>query len=214
MAIEISKAHLEAVVNYLTWKQKAQLQFWRFMQGVQPTSLNDRFWSLMDHFRKLCQYRLDRHRGEPIADAAWEFFRLALVTEPPLEGNEYLMEEAIQWFKGYKVLVKKLGKALSNLYDFHGDSFSDLIDSMPLGGQQLCEQALKTAPNCRDGFLSENEVDEAIKALPEPWRKLVGNDFYIANTLEEKAQEGLVSWMRDNVMTQELCEQIESCSLE
>jgi hypothetical protein len=214
MAIEISKGHLEAVVNYLTWRHKAQLYFWRFLRGVQPMPLNDRFWTLLEHFRELIKVNLQRRRGEPIADAAREFFRLALVTKPPLGGDEYMMEEALQWFQGYKGLKHRLGKALADLYDFHGDSFGDLIDSMPLGGQALCERALKTAPRCRDGFLTEKEVREAIKALAPPWNTLVGDEIYVASTLEEKAQEFLVSWIQHTVMTGEHGEQIESCTLD
>jgi hypothetical protein len=214
MAIVISKNHLESVVNHLTWQHKAQLHFWRFMHGVQPMPLNDRFWKLLDHFRKLIKSNLDRKRGEPIVSAACEFFRLALVTELPLEEDEYLMEEALQWLRGYNALKKKLDKALADLYEFHGDSFGDMIDSMPLGGRELCERAMKTAPRCRDGFLSEEEVSEMIKALPEPWGKLVSNEIYITSTLEEKAQEYLVSWIRSNLMTHEHGERIESCKLD
>jgi hypothetical protein len=214
MAVEISKGHLEAVVNYLTWRNKAKLHFWRFMYGVQSMPLNNRFWKLLDHFRELVKYNIDRQRGEPIADAAREFFRLALVTTPPLEGDEYLMEEALQWFQGYRALKQQLGKAIAYLYEFHGDSFGDLIDSMPLGGQALCERALKTSSRCRDGFLSEEEVTEGIKALPQPWSKLVGDEIYVASTLEEKGQEYLISWMQHNVMTHEHGEQIESCKLD
>jgi hypothetical protein len=213
MAVEISKAHLEAVVNYLSWRHKAQLHFLQFMHGLQPMPLNDRFWKLLDHFRELVRCNLDRKRSEPIAHAAREFFRLALVIKPPLEGDEYLMEEALQWFQGYKALKHQLDKALSDLYEFHGDSFGDLIDSMPLGGRELCERALRTNPRDGDGFLNEGEVSDAIKALPQPWRRLVPDEIYVGSTLEESAQKSLVSWMQHNVMTHEHGEQIESRTL-
>src|SRR5262249_47509088 len=115
MAIDISKGHLEAVVNYLTWRNKAKLHFQPFMKGVEPMPLNDRFWELLDHFRELVKYNLDRNRGDPIADAAREFFRLALVTTPPLGRDDYLMEEVLQWLQGYRVLNHKLDKALADL---------------------------------------------------------------------------------------------------
>jgi len=214
MAIEISKGHLEAAVNYLTWQHKAELHFLRFMHDVQPIPLNDRFWQLLDQFRTLVRCNLDRKEGQPIADAAREFFRLALVAKPPLEADQYLMEEALQWFQGYKALTHQLDNALADLYDFQGDSFGDLIDSMPLGGRALCERALKTSSPCREGFLSEEEVSEAIKALPEPWKKLVSDEIYVASTLQEKAQEYLISWMQHNVMTHEQGEQIQSCKLD
>jgi hypothetical protein len=79
MAIEISKGHLEAVVNFLTWRNKAQLHFLGYMRHVQPMPLNSRFWKLLDHFRGLVKSNLDRKLGEPIPDASCEFFRLALV---------------------------------------------------------------------------------------------------------------------------------------
>ena len=78
----------------------------------------------------------------------------------------------------------------------------------------MCERAMKTAPRCRDGFLSEEEVSESIKALPEPWRKLVGDEIYIAATLEDKAQEYLISWIRHHLLTHEHGKQIESCKLD
>jgi diadenosine tetraphosphate (Ap4A) HIT family hydrolase len=214
MTIEITKPHLEAVVNYLTWRHKAELHFFRFMHGVKPMPLNDRFWKLLDHFRELVNCNLERKAGEPIDSAAREFFRLALVTEPPLAAGEYLMEEALQWLQSYETLTRQLDKALANLYEFHGDSFGDLIDSMPLGGRALCERALKTSSRCREGFLNEQEVIEAIKTLPEPWRKLVGKEGYVAFSLQEKAQEYLISWMRHNAMTHEHGEQIDSCKLD
>jgi len=214
MAIEISKGHLEAVVNYLTWRNKAQLHFFRFMHGVKPMPLNDRFWKLLDHFRELVKCNLDRQRGQPIADAARELFRLALVTMSPLATDQYLMEEALQWFQGYKALRHQLDVALADLYEFHGDSFGDLIDSMPLGGRALCERALKTSSRCREGFLSEEEVSEAIRALPEPWRKVVSDEVYVASNLQEQAQEYLISWMQHHMMTPEHSEQIESCKLD
>ncbi len=144
MAIEISMDHLEAVVNYMTWQHKVQLHFLRFMHRVQPMPLNDRFWKLLDHFREQVKRNLDRRVGQPIANAGREFFRLALVTKPPLEADQYLMDEALEWFQGYKALTHQLDKALADLYDFHGDSFGNLTDSMPLGGRALCERALRT----------------------------------------------------------------------
>jgi hypothetical protein len=214
MTIEISEKHLEAVVNHLTWQQRAKLHFWQFMDGVEPMPLTDRFWQILEHFRELVRYNLGRKCGEPIAAAAREFFRLALVAVPPFEPNEYLMDEALQWCRGYKALKSALDSALAELYEFHGDSFGDLIDSMPLGGRALCEQALKTAPRYRDGFLDEENVSDAIKTLSEPWRTLVGHALYVASTLEENAQEYLVSWIRSNLLTEEQGAQIESCKID
>jgi hypothetical protein len=214
MAIEISKNHLESVVNHLTWQNKAQLHFRRFMHGVAPMPLNDRFWKLLDQFRELIRHNLDRKHGESIAGAAREFFRLALVTEAPVKGDEYLMDEALQWFQGYRALRSQLDRAIGNLYEFHGDSFGDLIDSMPLGGRDMCERAMKTAPRCRDGFLSDEEVSEAIRALPDPWRKLVGHALFVASTLEENADAYLIAWMRQHVLTCEQREQIESFKID
>jgi len=124
------------------------------------------------------------------------------------------MDEALQWLQGYEALTHRLGEALADLYDFHGDSFGDLIDSMPLGGRALCDRALRTSSRCREGFLSDEEVSEAIRALPEPWRGLVSDEIYVASTLQEKAQEFLIAWMQRNVMTHEHGEQIESCKLD
>jgi hypothetical protein len=214
MALEISKGHLEAVVNSLTWHHKAQLHFWRFMDGVPPMHLNDRFWKLLEHFRKLVKSNINSKKAEPIKSAAAEFFRQALVTIPPLEENEYLMEEALQWLRGYRALTRQLDGALADLFDFHGDSFGDLIDSMPLGGRVFCERALKTHSRSRDGFLSEEELNDAVKTIDQPWRDLIGHEIYVVSRLDEMAENYLISWLRHNVMTHEHGEQIESCKLD
>jgi diadenosine tetraphosphate (Ap4A) HIT family hydrolase len=214
MPIEISKLHLKAVVNYLTWQHKVELHFHRFMRGVMPMPWDDRFWQLLEHLRELIKGNLERGAGEVILHAAREFFRQAYVTEPPLEPHEYLMEEALQWMQAYESLTRKLDLALADLYEFHGDSFGDLIDSLPLGGRELCERALKTSARSRDGFLDEQEVSEAIKALPPPWSHLVAHENYVNSCLREKAHEYLIAWMRRKLMDHEQSEQIESCSLD
>ena len=124
------------------------------------------------------------------------------------------MEEALQWMLGYQTLTHQLDKALARLYDFHGDSFGDLTDSMPLAGRAFCERALKSSAQSREGFLNEEEVSEATKALPEPWRTLVNDELYVASTLQEKAQEFLISWMQHNLMSHEHGKQIESCKMD
>jgi hypothetical protein len=43
---------------------------------------------------------------------------------------------------------------------------------------------------------------------------MVSGELYVASTLEKMAQEYLVAWMRDNVMTAEHREQINSCKLD
>jgi hypothetical protein len=214
MEIEISKGHLDAVVNALTWRNKANLHFLRFMRTIPPMPLNDRFWGLLDQFRELVRQDVEHKRSEPIVGAAREFFRVALVTTAPLKPDEYLMEDALQWFKGYETLRDQLDTALTNLYEYQVDSFGDLIDSIPLGGRALCERALKSSPRCREGFLCEEEIVEAIRALPEPWGKLVGSELYVSSTLQDMAQKYLVSWMQHNVMTHEHSEQIHSCKVD
>jgi diadenosine tetraphosphate (Ap4A) HIT family hydrolase len=110
MSLQISKGHLEAVVNCLTWQNKAELHFRGFMRGIAPMSLNDRFWERLDHFRRLVDSNVARADGQPIEDASREFFRLALVTQPPLEAGEYLMDEALRWLQGYKALTGQLSR--------------------------------------------------------------------------------------------------------
>jgi diadenosine tetraphosphate (Ap4A) HIT family hydrolase len=214
LAMGISKSHVEAVTNFLSWQHKAELHFHRFIDTVQVMPLNERFWQHLDHFREMVKTNLDRGDSEPVAAAAREFFRLALIAKPPLKADQYLLAEALEWFRGYKALRSQLDQALADLYEFHGDSYGDLIDAIPLGGRALCERALGTTPSSHEGFLCESDVSEAISALPAPWSKLVTNELYVASILEEHAQQYLVAWIRENALTHEQSERIRSCGLD
>ncbi|MGH7175042.1 MAG: hypothetical protein ACREGR_01635 [Minisyncoccia bacterium] len=208
----VSEGYLDAVVNHLTWKHKAQLHFWRFMHGVKPMAHDDKFWGLLDKLRACIKDARSKDM-EKVNGGAREFFRLAL--------TEDWMEDAVAFLAGYKKLKGKISKALGDLFDFHGDSFGDLVDSFPLGGRKLVERALATNPASgkpkRDGFLDENEVwagRNEVEPDGEFWQAYVGHEMYVESALQEHAEEYLMSWMRHELMNHEHGEKIESCKID
>jgi len=201
--LNVSKGHLNAVANYLKWQNQARTHYWRFMHALEPLSLTDeRFWSVLEFLRE-CVAEARSTDIEKVNGGAREFFRRAYL--------EDWMDDALKFVKAYKKLKGRLSKALGDLYEFHGDSFGDLCDSLPLGGRALVERALKTGGKPkRAGFLDETEVDEALAALEPAWKKLAGHEVYVEGALEEHAQEYLQSYIRKELLTQEQGEEIES----
>ena len=89
-----------------------------------------------------------------------------------------------------EALKGKIDHAIGHLYEFHGDSFGDLVDSYPLAGRELVERALASHPKSdrprREGYLDEREVGDAVlEKLGLQWYKLSARGAnYVANTLE------------------------------
>ncbi len=151
---------------------RAYCHFW--VNEVQPCS-DEKAWNLLELLRQkieLFVFKYDR-RELGIKHATWELFRLELVGDAG-----YTFENAMSFVKWYEKLTNRIAQSLGYLYEFHGDTFSDLCDSYPLGGRQLVERALTTHPKSdrprREGFLEEREVSSAVlEQLGPQWHKLI-----------------------------------------
>jgi len=152
----LAKAHLLAKSAF----NHAYCRFW--LSEVKPCS-EETGWKLLEAFRKQIEkfrFKLDyRERG--IEHAAWEIFRLELVGQA-----DYRFEDIVGFVRWYHMLKNKIEESIGHLYEFHGDSFGDLVDSYPLAGPELVERALASHPKSdrprREGYLDEREVAEAV----------------------------------------------------
>src|SRR5437773_3492877 len=124
---QLAKAHLLAKSAF----NRAYCRFWQ--AEVKPCS-EDTGWKLLEVFRgEVEEYRFKlKRREEGIKQAAWEIFRQELVGEV-----DYCFEDVVGFVKWYGTLKSKIGRAIGHLYEFHGDSFGDLVDSYPLAGREL-----------------------------------------------------------------------------
>jgi hypothetical protein len=177
---DLAKAHLHAERAF----SDAYQQYWQAV--VEPCSDN-MGWKLLEVFRREVdrfRIKLD-HSERGIEQAAWELFRLELVGK-----SAYRFEDVIGFVKWYHELKGRIEIAIGHLYEFHGDSFADLVDSYPLAGQHLVERALATHPASdrprREGYLDEHEVRHAVlEKLGPPWHKVICNGpNYVLSTLE------------------------------
>lgn len=119
-----------------------------------------------------------------VAQAARELFRQVCTGEA-----SWTWEEAAGFVKSYEQLKGRVGAAIAHLFEFHGDGFGDLHDSLPLAGDAVVQRCLATHPRSarprREGFLDEAELTEAVKALGPQWGKLILNgENYVASSLE------------------------------
>ena len=60
--------------------------------------------------------------------------------------GDYSFVDAMGFVKFYEVLKRKIARSIAHLYDYHGDSFGDLMDSFPLVGRKLVGRALASHP--------------------------------------------------------------------
>jgi hypothetical protein len=173
---KLAKAYLLAKSGF----NRAYCRFWQ--AEVEPCS-EETGWKLLEVFRG--QVDKLKHREGGIKQAAWEIFRLELVG-----AADYAFEDVLGFVKWYGTLTSKIGRAIGHLYEFHGDSFGDLIDSYPLAGRELVQRALASHPksDCprREGYLDEREVGNAVvEKLGLAWHKLIcEGENYIVSALE------------------------------
>jgi hypothetical protein len=201
---QLAKAYLLAKSAF----NRAYCRFWH--SEVQPCS-DEIGWMVMDVFRREVeefQFKLEREE-QGINHAAWEVFRLELVGQA-----DYRFEDAVAFVKWYGVLKNKIGRAIGHLYEFHGDSFADLVDAYPLAGRELVERALASHPKSerprREGYLDEREVGDAVKEkLGSRWYKLIcQGENYVLQALERACrksylhrvltgQDAQITWTED-----------------
>ncbi len=166
---KLAKAHLLAKSAF----NRAYCRFWREVKPCPDVT----GWKLLEMFRRIVEehhFKLGRNELG-IKQAAWEIFRLELVGQ-----SDYRYEDALGFVKWYEVLKRRIECAIGHLYDYHGDSFSDLVDAYPLAGRELVERALATHPEStrprREGYLDESEVGDAVMdKLGIQWHRLICN---------------------------------------
>ncbi|MCI0461581.1 MAG: hypothetical protein L0Z62_31920, partial [Gemmataceae bacterium] len=135
-----------------------------------------------------------------VEHASRELFRQVCTREA-----SWTWDEAAGFIKSYENLRKQLGAALGHLFDFHGDRFSDLCDSLPLAGEELVRRCLASHPQSdrprREGFLDEFELHEAVEALGPQWSKFIlEGETYIASTLRVACKR---YWLHELLVDQE-----------
>lgn len=158
--------------------------FIRYMASLEPLPL-DRFWDLLERVKvEIHQYRYGYKRSNGVEQGADEFFRKALVGD-----GDYTMEECYRFTATYEQVVSRLSKRLGKLFEYCGDSFGDLIDSLPLAGREFCEQK----------FYSEEHLHDQIAHLPAPWNKFVGGEHYVEMSLEHCAKRRMLSVVCDQL---------------
>jgi hypothetical protein len=177
---KLAKAHLLAKSAF----NEAYSCSWH--ANVKPCA-DETGWKLLDIFHgEVEKYHFKLNRKEQgIKQAAWEIFRLELVGQA-----DYLFEDVVGYVKWYEALISKINRAIGHLYEYHGDSFGDLVDSYPLAGSELVERALASHPKSdrprREGYMDEREVEEAVlEKWGSQWHKLICNgENYVKSALE------------------------------
>jgi hypothetical protein len=177
---DLAKAYLLAQSTF----NRAFCRFWH--AEVQPCS-DESGRKILGVFRNAVEtFRLKSGRDElGMNHAARELFRLTLVGEA-----DYSFDEAAEFVKWYERLKNAIGVAIAHLFEFHGDSFGDLIDAYPLAGPELVKRALASHPKSdrprREGFLDEQELHDAVREKLGPgWYKVIcRSENYVVHSLE------------------------------
>lgn len=121
-----------------------------------------RFWQIMGWYREevfTCTFGLKRNNR----DAAHELLRKALVSHYP----NFTITEAMQFAKTYEAKVAAIYKPLFDTVEDRGDDgYGDLLDSLPLVGEELYLRCLDPIPF--NG--SNSQFEEAVKAACSDYR--------------------------------------------
>lgn len=178
-------------------KSAFNIEYIRFWNQV-PECDDETGFRLLELFRKeVDQYVFKYKRGATVGleNAANEMFRLVAVG-----SADYTTDELRGFCKWYDKTSNRIGRAIGDLFDYHGDGFGDLCDSLPLAGEAIVKRCLATGKKPkRDGFLEESEVHEAIKELGEGWAELIGGENYVDSVLAREAKK----WFLHDLMRSE-----------
>jgi hypothetical protein len=186
--------------DYLLAKSAFNLAYCRFWQAEVVPCRDEIGWNLLGGLQKQVEeYCFRLKRGEvAIKQAAWEIFRLELVGEA-----EYSWGEAAGFVKWFQMLKRKIHHGIRHLYDFHGDSFADLVDSFPLAGRDLVDRALASHPKSqrprREGYLAQDEIENSVREkLGLDWHRLIcEGENYVEAALERACRRSYL----DRVLT-------------
>jgi hypothetical protein len=141
-----------------------------------------------------------QRRDVGVEQASGELFRQASTGEA-----SWTWEEAAGFVKFYEGLYNQLGTALPHLFEFHGDGFSDLCDSLPLAGEEVVRRSLASHPRShrprREGFLDEAELNDAVNALGPQWSSFIlRGENYVRSALRAACKQ---YWLCDLLLARD-----------
>jgi hypothetical protein len=154
---------------------KAYFEQWcRFWATVKPIG-KSRFWELLKLFRNEIEvYCFNYKRTNGVEDAAWEFFRKVLTGQA-----SYSAQEAYGFVKAYEKIKSLLDKKHAALSDYCGDGFGDLMDSLPLAGEEFFGRR----------FTTESDLNCAVNELGVNWSNFIHGENYVEMMLEDAAKK-------------------------
>ena len=132
----VDRGAIEALAVEMEASNRAfEKAFVHFMNGV-PLLERDKFFHIAAMYREeIVSFKFRLNRSNGVKQAAWEIFRCAICENPNYNG-----EELIQFAKTYDTMKSKLYKPLFDVVEGKGDDgYSDLLDNLPLVGQELYE---------------------------------------------------------------------------
>ncbi len=173
--------------QHLLAKARFDHAFTKWWATVPPCT-DDTGWKLLERFRKeIDTYCFTYKRSEGVAQAASEMFRLVLVDQAT-----WTLTDIYGFAVWYDKLKDKISNAIGHLFEYYGDSFSDLCDSLPLAGQEVVSRCLASHPKSksprRDGFLEEQEIAAAIEVVK--WRTFIcEGENYVEMALADQSRK-------------------------
>jgi hypothetical protein len=178
---------------------KAWIGFW--FNHIQPCD-EATFYRLLPVYRGFVDQFVFGYKRIDVGvqNASWELFRQVSTGE-----GSWTWDEAAGFVKFYEQLDNQIGRALAHLFDYHGDSYSDLCDSLPLAGEDVVRRCLASHPKShrprREGFLEEAELREAVKALGPQWSKLIlEGENYVVSALRAACKK---DWLYEVMVDRE-----------
>jgi hypothetical protein len=156
-----------------------------YFATVQPCD-DEKGFAILDQFRKHVETFVFGYGRKDVGvkHAADELFRLTATGQA-----DYTYDEALAFVVWYDQLKGRIENSIGHLFDFHGDSFGDLCDSLPLAGREIVERCLashKKSGKRREGFLNEDEISQAITS--DKWRNFCNGENYVEMALSTQAE--------------------------
>jgi len=144
---------------------------------------DDRFWDILNKFRSLLS-----RKGLSTTLAVDELFRLATETDADVGTLE-----AIRFAKTYRVKSAVLYKPLFDVIEGRGDdSYGDLLDNLPLMGQDMYKQLIGDGEKSNYG--NHSVFESAVKdVLEDRMRKhILQGENYNGLRLAEQAERRFI----------------------
>lgn len=172
--------------------ERALYHEWRKFWPDLPQLEDGRFKELLPIFiEEVRTFCIALRRTNGIECAAGELFRKAVTNESEPLG--YTFDDALLFARTYREVERRLDPLLAPLFDFHGDRFGDLLDSIPLAGPD----ALQYIDTHHAEFHSAADLSDVLDAAAKKacgrksakrFRKLLSGENFVALSLEEQAQ--------------------------